>query len=314
MDDDIDNIHSADRSAPARVRTTAEIPATLAPPSSAWMGWVSGVRRMLGHKTSSGTPHEHARGTGGATPATPDDAHAELMGNVIDFGRRLARQEMTHRTEIIALDSALPLADNLQEALDGGHTRYPVIADDIDSVIGFVHIKDLVTAAPQDPQGSLRAILREVLLVPETIRGDQLLRKMQRTRQHMAILVDEYGGTTGLVTITDLLEALVGEWPDEFEPREEAWITALGERVWSTDGRLPLADLEEALGYALPCDEECDTVGGYAFWAFGRIPEVGDQVETPAVALRVLAMDGRRVSRLEIAEKPASAAPASGRH
>jgi len=237
---------------------------------------------------------------GAENGGTLGETQAELLDNVIDFGRRLTRQVMTHRTEILALDAGEPLAENVRLAQEGGRTRYPLIEGDIDTVIGFVHTKDLFALYQRDPQGDIRAVSREILLAPETIRGDQILRQMQRKRQHMAVLVDEYGGTAGLVTITDLLEELVGEWPDEFEPQEEQWLVRLDDTTWRVDGRLPLADLEEAAGHGLRCEESCDTVGGYAFWLFGRIPALGDSVEADGVAMRVLEMDGRRVSRVEL--------------
>lgn len=240
--------------------------------------------------TASGTDH------GG----TLDETQAELLDNVFAFGRRLARQVMTHRTEVLALDIESPLAENVQTAQEGEHTRYPVIQEDIDTVIGFVHTKDLFALYHTDPQADLRTIVREVLLAPESIRMGALLQQMQRKRQHLAVLVDEYGGTAGVVTLSDLLEELVGDLPDEFEAAEEAWLTQTTDDTWQADGRLAMADLEEALGYPLPCEEACDTVGGYAFWAFGRIPEVGDETETDDLALRILIMDGRRVSRLEL--------------
>ena len=273
----------------------------------------NGVVRMLGVN-----PEQHAHdlvhseeelriiitASGADHGGTLRETQAELLDNVFDFGRRLARQVMTHRTEILALDVDETLAENVRQAQDGERTRYPVIQGDIDTVIGFVHTKDLFARFQRDPQADMRAVVREILLVPDTIRGDLLLRQMQRKRQHMAVLVDEYGGTAGLVSITDLLEELVGEWPDEFEPEEEQWLTPIGDHAWSVDGRMALADLEEAIGHELSCDEACDTVGGYVFWAFGRIPEVGDSTDTDETQLRVLAMDGRRVSRVQITAAP----------
>ena len=232
------------------------------------------------------------------------ETQAELLDNVFDFGHRLARQVMVHRTEIAALQADAPLAENVARAQEDGHSRYPVVRDDLDEVIGFVHTKDLYALYQRDPRGQLAEILRDALLVPETIRVDLLLRQMQRRRMHMAILVDEYGGTAGLVTVADVLEELVGDLPDEFEVPEEADVIAVAAHTWNVDGRLPLADLADTLGYEPACDEACDTVGGYAFWAFGRIPDVGDTVTTDDLALRILAMDNHRVSRVEISLPP----------
>lgn len=228
------------------------------------------------------------------------ETQAELLDNVFDFGNRLARQIMNHRTEIHVLDINDSLEENVRLAQEDGHSRFPVIQGDIDTIIGFVHTKDLFSLYQHNNQGDLRDILREVLLVPETLRVDLLLRQMQKKRQHIAVLVDEYGGTAGLVTVADLLEELVGELPDEFEPTEEEWIIQLDAHTWSIDGRLSTDDLQELLERPLECEETCDTAGGFAYWAFGRIPVAGDVIQRSNLTLRVLAMDGRRVSRIQI--------------
>jgi CBS domain containing-hemolysin-like protein len=268
------------------------------------------VRGMGVHpaqKRENGQAEDDLRIMYAASGASNGDAlhgsQAELLDNVLEFGRRVARQIMVHRTELLALDIDDPLDQNVRTAQQGGHTRYPVYEGDLDRIKGFVHTKDLFALYQEDPQGEIRDIIREVLVAPEGIGIALLLRQLQRKRQQMAVLVDEYGGTAGIITVSDMLEELVGELPDEFEPDEDEWIIPLGERVWSVDGRLPLADLEDALERELSCEEACDTVGGYAYWAFGRIPAVGDSAETDDVNLRILAMDGRRVSRIEVAVK-----------
>jgi CBS domain containing-hemolysin-like protein len=279
-------------------------------------GAANGTLRLFGVEPTSEHDLVHSEeelrmiitASGSDRGGTLRETQAELLDNVFDFGHRLARQVMIHRTEIAALEADAPLADNVARAQTDGHSRYPVVRDDLDEVIGFVHTKDLYALFQRDPQGALQSILREALLVPETIRVDLLLRQMQRRRQHMAILVDEYGGTAGLVTVADLLEELVGAMPDEFEAPEEAGVVAVSAHTWHVDGRLPLADLADTLGHEPDCDEACDTVGGYAFWAFGRIPAVGDTVTTNDITLRVLAMDNRRVSRVEISMAPREAA------
>ena len=230
--------------------------------------------------------------------------HAELLDHLRDFSQRLARQVMIHRTDMQVLDADDSLEEIVRLVQDGGHTRYPLIEGDIDTIIGFVHTKDLFALFQHDQQGDIRGIVRRVMLVPETIRVDMLLRQMQRARQHFAVLVDEYGGTAGMVTIFDLLEELVGDLPDEFEPAEEDDVVRLSEHTFSVDGRLPLSDLEDTLTRKLPCEESCDTVGGYTYWAFGRIPDVGDSITRNGIMLRVLDMDNRRVSRVEVTVIP----------
>ncbi len=268
--------------------------------------------RAFGIKPAGAHDHIHSEdelrmiitASGAENGGTLRETQAELLDNVFDFGHRLARQVMVHRMDVLALDVENSLEENIRLAQEGGHTRYPASQEDIDNIIGFIHTKDLFALYQRDPHADMRTIIRDVLVVPESIRIDLLLRQMQRKRQHMVVLVDEYGGTAGLVTMADLLEELVGELPDEFEPTEEEWIIRLDHHTWSVDGRLTLEDLEEMVNQEVSCEESCDTVGGYAFWAFGRIPEVGDSVETDELTLRVLAMDARRVSRVEITLKP----------
>lgn len=228
------------------------------------------------------------------------EAQAELLDNVFDFGHRLSRQVMAHRTDMIILDVDESLSENIRIALEGGHTRYPVMQEDADNIIGFCHTKDLFALYQETKKGSLQKIIRPVLMVPESVQVLKLLRQMQKERQHIAIIVDEYGGTAGLVTIYDLLEEIVGDLPDEFEPVEEEWIIKLSEDTYNVDGRLPMADLEEEMGQKVSCEENCDTVGGFAYWAFGKIPEAGEEITAGQFNIKVLEMDGNRVSRVEI--------------
>jgi CBS domain containing-hemolysin-like protein len=228
------------------------------------------------------------------------EAQAELLDNVFDFGHRLSRQVMAHRTDMVILDVDETLSENIRIAMESGHTRYPVMQEDADNIIGFCHTKDLFALYQETKKGSLQKIIRPVLMVPESVQVLKLLRQMQKERQHIAIIVDEYGGTAGLVTIYDLLEEIVGDLPDEFEPVEEEWIIKISDDIYKVDGRLPMADLEEEMGQKVSCEENCDTVGGFAYWAFGKIPEAGEEITTGQFNIKVLEMDGNRVSRVEI--------------
>ncbi|MEI6520003.1 MAG: hemolysin family protein [bacterium] len=228
------------------------------------------------------------------------EAQAELLDNVFDFGHRLARQVMAHRTDMIILDIDETLTENIRIAMEGGHTRYPIMHEDADNIIGFIHTKDMFALYQGSKKANLQDIIRPVLMVPESVQVMNLLRQMQKERQHIAIIVDEYGGTAGLVTIYDLLEEIVGDLPDEFEPVEQEWIIKIADDIYNVDGRLPMADLEEEMGQKVSCEESCDTVGGFAYWAFGKIPEAGEEVTTGQYKIKVLEMDGNRVSRVEI--------------
>jgi CBS domain containing-hemolysin-like protein len=276
------------------------------------MAAANGTLRLFGIKPGGGSELAHTEeelrmiisASAADQGGTLRETQTELLDNVLDFGERTARQVMVHRMEVLGLDVEDPLKENVRAAQAGGHTRYPAYREDLDSILGFIHTKDLYALYQRDPKGDITTIVREALLVPDSIRVDLLLRQMQRKRQQVALLVDEYGGTVGMVTIADLLEELVGELPDEFEPPDDDPVVKLSETAWSVDGLLPLPDAEEAIGRPLSCDETCDTVGGYAHWAFGRIPEAGDMVELNDLTLKVLAMDGRRVARVEMNTAP----------
>jgi CBS domain containing-hemolysin-like protein len=177
-----------------------------------------------------------------------------------------------------------------------------VIQGEIDTLIGFVHTKDLFALYQHQPEGDLRTVLREVLLVPDTIRSDQLLRQMQLKRQHMAVLVDEYGGTVGLVTMENILEELVGQIQDEFD-QEKALLVRIDENTWDLDGSLPLHELSELVGQNLAA-EGIATVSGWVTQQLGGFPKVGDVITLGSFDLRVEEAEAMRVARLRLTRIP----------
>ena len=231
------------------------------------------------------------------------EVRRRLVERALEFANKRARQFMIPRADIVFLDVERPLPENLETARRLGYTRYPLVEGSIDEVVGIVHIRDLAAAEGRvTGSDELRRFAREPLFVPEASNADVLLRQFQSRRLHQAIVVDEYGGTSGLVTLEDLLEELIGsEIQDEFDAGEAAPLLALGEGAYSVTGGYALDELLGVLELELAKEETEDavTVGGYVQNRLGRIGRVGDVVPLgPGHALRVLETRQRRVLRV----------------
>jgi CBS domain containing-hemolysin-like protein len=233
------------------------------------------------------------------------EQHATLLENALDFADRTVRQIMVPRGDIVHLDVSRSFQDNLAIAREGGHTRYPLCEGDLDRVVGIVHIKDLFLR--QGGEADLRVIAREPLIVPESIAVQRLLGTFQKQRMHLGIVIDEYGGTSGLVTLEDVLEELIGEIQDEFD-EETPKVHALRDGKLSVDAGLPVDDLEEALGIPEVDLEDVDTLGGLVLARLGRMPRPGDVVDVSGRKVEVTRMKGRRILRLTV--HPGSTEPA----
>jgi CBS domain containing-hemolysin-like protein len=221
----------------------------------------------------------------------------EYLNNVFDFGDTVAREVMVPRPDIEALPSDAPLEELVERAAFGRYTRYPVYNDDLDHVLGAVHVKDLFRAGKEDGESfDLKPLIRDCLVVPENKRIEEILREFQRLKLQMAIVIDEWGSVEGLVTIEDVLEEIVGEIQDEFDEPEAA-IEPLGNGTYAVDGRIPITDVNDYFSLDLP-HEDFDTIGGYVLGSLGRPPEPGDSVEVEDGTLRVKSVDGPRVSML----------------
>ncbi len=225
-----------------------------------------------------------------------------LLENVIDFSERKVAEIMTPRVDVVCLLVNKSIADNLAIVRGEQHTRYPLAEGSADNVIGMIHIKDFITLtvdAAERAGSVLQSIKRPVLFVPENASIDAVLRTIQATRTLMAIVVDEYGGVAGLVTLEDVLEELVGEIRDEFDDAELEIERRGGETI--VDGGLPLSEVEEMFPDVVS-DEESDvrTIGGLVLKELGRIPAAGDQVTLGPYRLQVVEMDNLRITRVKI--------------
>jgi CBS domain containing-hemolysin-like protein len=222
-----------------------------------------------------------------------------LVGNALDFAETLVRQVMVPRTEIVAIPDDTTVAGVVEVLKQSPFTRLPVYHEDLDHIVGVIHVKDVVGAAPER---LVRDIMRKPLYLPETTHLDRALAQFRRERVQLAIVVDEFGGTAGLVTLEDVIEELVGEVQDEFD-REAPMLREEG-GVYLINGLMTLNELRERLGLDL-ADEPYDTVGGMIFGRLGRLAQVGDTVDIERYRFTVTAIDGRRVAQVKAKKLPA---------
>ncbi|MCZ8513453.1 hemolysin family protein [Paenibacillus filicis] len=224
-----------------------------------------------------------------------------LFDNIFEFSDRVAREIMLPRTDMDCLFTEISFADNLKIVYESKHTRYPVATSDKDEIIGFIHITDILTADP-DTEHSLREFLRPVLMVPESMEISHVLKLMQKKRSQLAVVIDEYGGTAGLITSEDILEEIVGELHDEFDVSERPEIEKIGE-IYSVDGRVLLEDLDDLLGLGIT-DEEVDSIGGWLFKQLEGVVAKGKKLEYEGFSYEITELERLRVLRVSIRRLP----------
>jgi len=236
-----------------------------------------------------------------------EESDRELVRSAVEFGDKITREVMTPRPAMIAAPGTMTLEKFLELIRTHPFSRVPVYAESLDHVTGIAFAHDLLQIADADARTrTVASIQREVTFVPETKRVNELLREMQREKQHMSMVIDEYGGVAGLVTIEDLLEELVGAISDEHEQDDTAVIKEPG-GAWVVPGDLEIGRLEELLGDAdLPQDVEATTAGGLVSETAGRIPQTGEVVEGFGLRFEIVASTDRRVNRLRISRVPAA--------
>ncbi len=221
---------------------------------------------------------------------------ARLLAGVFEFSEKTAQEVMTPRTQMIALEAGMSVEDAADQVAVARRSRYPVYADSLDEIGGVVHAKDILTALRARPRETVRAIMRPPLFVPGTREVEDVLADMKRLKTHLAVVLDEYGGTAGLVTMEDLLEEIVGAIYDEYDPQDRA---APGESAALLDGALPITEFNTKHDAALD-DVDYTTLGGYVFGQLGRLPRPGDRITAGPHSFEVIEMDGRRVKHLRL--------------
>jgi magnesium and cobalt exporter, CNNM family len=229
-----------------------------------------------------------------------DEGEKELIHSIFEFGDTIVREVMVPRPDIVAIEVGQTLRDVQALVLQHGFSRIPVFRGDLDEIVGLVHAKDVLKALHQGKVDMpLEEIVREPHFAPESKRVSELLREMQKEKFHAAIVYDEYGSTSGLITLEDLIEELVGEITDEYD-REEPEMEPVADGVYRVSGKLGIDEVNELMGVDLP-DEEWDTVGGLMLGLFGRIPPEGEQIRFQDLVFTAEEVQGRRIAKVLIA-------------
>jgi putative hemolysin len=225
----------------------------------------------------------------------------ELLHKVFEFGDTLASQAMRPRTEIVSVPANVTLLEVFSLVSEFGYSRYPVIEDTVDTVIGILYTKDILVAMSSgevNREDGIQQFIRPAYFIPENKRVSELLAEMQRNRFQIAIVIDEYGGTSGLVTLEDLIEEIVGSIHDELEA-EEKDVQIVDEKNLVISGQSSLDEVNELLGTGLQ-SKDFNTLGGFVFGLFGRMPKIGEQLKYKNLRLEVLDLEGRKISKIKI--------------
>jgi len=242
----------------------------------------------------------------GETPLVGDltPIERQMLKNLLHFGESTVSDIAVTRGDIIAVSSTASFEALVAAFAEAGHSRMPIYEGSLDSVIGMIHLKDVFTlqVTGAEPPEDIRALIRTPLYVPESMGVLDLLARMRADRMHLAIVVDEFGGTEGLVTIEDVVEEIVGEIEDEHDEEVPGNLIALEDGIWDADARTELEEVAETIDARLAdVEEDIDTLGGLAFMLAGHVPQIGEILEHPSGwRLEVTACDSRRVSRLRL--------------
>ena len=277
----------------------ADNPITPGPEGRSWF------RRILGK--SGRTPVAAA-----ATPAAPASLPLSIEADALDLLR--VADVMVPRADIIGVEVSTPLDELAQRFAEAAHSRMPIYRETLDDPVGVAHIKDVVGHLAPSEDGErlpgwlqkqiLPAISRPLLFAPPSMRASDLLRRMQGRRMHMALVVDEYGGTDGLVPLEDLIEPIVGDIEDEHDDEDSPAIRARGPGVWDVDARAEIDDFEAVVGEEIAAedeDEDVDSLGGLVFTLIGRVPERGEVIRHPTgYEFEVIEADSRRIKRMRV--------------
>jgi CBS domain containing-hemolysin-like protein len=270
-----------------------------------------GISRMLGLEKARHDEEAEFREeildavSGGEQTGVIEETQAEMMEKLVEFRDRAVAEVMTPRTRIYSIPVDLAFEDAVEAAAESGHTRIPLHEETVDHIVGILFVKDLLRhwGRRSTDLPSLRSIMRPALFVPETKRIKDLLKEFQSGAAHMAIVLDEYGGTAGLVTIEDVVEEIVGEIRDELDHEEAAQpkpLVVRNEHEAEVAGQVRIGDLNVAMRIAIPEDESYETVGGFLFSKIGRIPRRGEDFNYENVKFEILDADGRQINRVKV--------------
>jgi putative hemolysin len=239
------------------------------------------------------------------TEGVLDEEEQEMIENVLELSSSTADEIMTPRTDIVAAEVSSDLQQVLQIITSGGHTRIPVYEDNIDNIVGLIYAKDLLAEIGKDPVDfKLREKMRKVYFVPETKPLRILLHEFQNQKLHISIVLDEYGGTAGIVTLEDILEELVGEIADEYEETPAEPIKKIDQNTIEADARTYIDDLNDECDLNLPEDEDYETIGGFVFSRLGYIPKANESFDYENLKFTIASAEARKIKRIKIQKVP----------
>jgi CBS domain containing-hemolysin-like protein len=234
-----------------------------------------------------------------------EDEEKEMIDSIFSFGDKVVREVMIPRIDVSALEANTTLSRAVDVVLSSGHSRIPIYEETIDKVIGLIYAKDLlgILKRGQGLDRHVRAIMRPAYFVPESKKAGSLLEELQQRKIHMAIVIDEYGGTAGLVTIEDLLEEIVGDIMDEYDPEEEAEYEQISENEYLFDAGINLTEVNDLMEVELPT-EDSDTLGGFVFSTLDKVPLLGESFTVERLEITVEAITGRRIRKVRVRRLP----------
>jgi putative hemolysin len=297
----------ADPIALRSVRTIRGLTFVLAP-ALRLLQWISGwfAAPFVGRTSTSLVTEEEIKlmVDAGSEGGAIEDEEKEMIYSIFQFGDTLAREVMVPRIDMVALEITTPLQEAVSVIIQAGHSRIPVYEESIDHIRGLLYAKDLLVLW-RDAQTDrpLKDLLRPAYFVPESKKAVDLLADLQQRKIHLAIVVDEYGGTAGLVTLEDLIEEIVGEIRDEYDINEEEIYQKIGENEYIFDAGIDLDDLNRLLDADLST-EDSDTLAGYIFSKLGKVPVEGERIEDGNLQMEVLSVDDRRIRKIRLTQVP----------
>ena len=233
-----------------------------------------------------------------------NETEKNMLQNIFEFSDKDAKQVMSPRPDMVALPVDIEFDELEKTILDNQYTRYPVYEEDLDHIIGLLHVKDLYAMTINKKEFNLRAMLREAKFFPETVPLDKLVRDFKTNKVQMAIIVDEFGGTSGLITLEDILEEIVGEVQDEFDTDEEADIVKISDDEYIANGIMRIDEFADYFKKEIPEEEDVETIAGVILKHLDRMAEVNDTVEWDDFVLTVIELDGTRIVKIKVQHKP----------
>ncbi len=237
-----------------------------------------------------------------------NETEAEMLHNMFKFSDLMAKQVMNPRTDMICIPNDITYKELTAFALENQYTRYPVYEENIDKILGFVHVKDLYSLSMNNQEFSIEKLIRPILLVPETMTLDNLIIEFKKSHGQMAVVIDEFGGTSGLITLEDVLEEIIGDVQDEFDEEEEADIKEVAENTYIANAMMRIDELVEFfdLDHSLLEEDDVETIAGLVVKLLGKIADVNDTVSFNGLTFTVIEVEGARVTKLQVYKEPIS--------